>query len=792
MTIAMIILGCLLGISIVGYFTTNLLIWSLIGLAVAYGLGASNTVLAAITVVLVLINIKWTRCILISGPVLKLIRALNLLPAISETEKTAIESGNVWMDGELFSGIPDFKTLLSQPFPDLTQEEQAFLDGPCEELCKMVDDWTVHHERGFSETVWEYMKKEKFFGMIIPKKYGGLEFSATAHSAVIAKLSSRTTPLGITVMVPNSLGPAELLQHYGTQAQKDHYLPRLAAGEEIPCFALTEPGAGSDAGAISSHGEVIKNDDGSLALKLNWNKRYITLAAISTVLGLAFKLRDPHNYLGKGENPGITCVLIPSETPGVVLGRRHDPLNVPFYNCPTTGTDVIVPIESIIGGTEWAGKGWRMLVESLAAGRGISLPANATGGAKLVSRVVGAYSAIRVQFGLSIGKFEGVQEKMAEIGGFTYMMDAARRYTTGGLDKGEKPAIVTAIMKYNMTEMFRTAINHGIDILGGAAISRGPRNILAHPYMATPIGITVEGANILTRTLMVFGQGVIRCHPTMLQEITAIEKNDVAMFDEALTRHIGHVIKVKQRYLLLTLTRGRLASSPVPSPEARYVQKLTWASSVFALLADSALITLGANLKRREQITGRFADVLSWLYIGTAVLRRYKDEGFSHEDRALFKWSMDYALYQIQIGLEGILRNMSIIFKPMYAALRINPIGTPPSDKLTVEVASLLQVPGQQRDRLTDGIYIPTDTHDALGRYEEALNAVTESQETIHKIKQAVKAKTLEKAPMTVLINNAVGKGIITEKEAEQMNKAEQLREEAISVDSFTLDEYKK
>lgn len=437
------------------YTGSPLWIWAIAGYSLLFGLDAPVWLTITATVLAIVFNVAPIRRTLVSVPIMKLMDALNFLPTISETERTAIDAGTVWVDGELFSGKPDFKRILDEPYPELTKDEQDFLDNQVEALCAKVNDWDIFVDKDFPDEAWEYMRKEGFFGLIIPKKFGGHEFSATAHSAIVAKLASRSGPLATTVMVPNSLGPAELLMHYGTDEQKEYYLPRLAAGVEMPCFALTEPNAGSDAGGMEAHGIVIKGDDGELYLKLNWNKRYITLAAISTVLGLAFKLSDPENLLGRGKDLGITCALIPSNTKGVVIGRRHDPLGVPFYNCPTQGHDVVVPIDAIIGGKEGAGNGWRMLMESLAVGRGISLPAQGLGGAKLASRVVGAYTLIRKQFGLNIGKFEGIEEPMARIGGYTYMMEAARKYTTGGLDKGAKPAVITAIAKYNFTERTR-------------------------------------------------------------------------------------------------------------------------------------------------------------------------------------------------------------------------------------------------------------------------------------------------------------------------------------------------
>ena len=500
-----------------GYTGASLLIWAIAGAVALYGFAAPVWLWAVYGALALVMNVPILRQLMFSGPIMRLLNALNFLPTISETEQTAIEAGNVWVEGELFSGKPDVKRILNEPYPGLTPEEQAFLDGPVEELCRVTREWDVYQEKKLPDEAWEIIKRERFFGMIIPESYGGLGFSPMANSAVVQKLSSRSGPLAVTVMVPNSLGPAELLIHYGTQEQRDHYLPRLATGEEIPAFALTEPNAGSDAGAISSTGEVFRGENGELMLRLNWKKRYITLAAISTVLGLAFKLNDPENVLGKGTKLGITCALIPTDTEGVVLGRRHNPLGVPFYNCPTDGHDVVVPIDAIIGGADGAGQGWRMLMESLAAGRGISLPASASGGVKLVYRVASAHAKVRKQFGLPIGLFEGIEEPLARIGGFNYLMEAARRYTCGAIAQGKAPAVVSAIAKYNLTELQRKTINDGMDILGGNAISWGPRNLLAAPYMNTPIGITVEGANILTRTLMIFGQGAIRSPPLYIR-----------------------------------------------------------------------------------------------------------------------------------------------------------------------------------------------------------------------------------------------------------------------------------
>lgn len=777
------------------YAGVPLWLWGIAGYIGLIGLNAPIWVIATYTGFVLLFNVKPIRRTLISVPIMKLMDALNFLPTISETERTAIDAGTVWVDGELFSGKPDFKRILDEPYPDLTKDEQAFLDHQVEELCGLVNDWDVFVDKDFNEEAWEYMRKEGFFGLIVPKKYGGHEFSATAHSAIVAKLASRCGPLATTVMVPNSLGPAELLMHYGTQDQKDYYLPRLAAGVEMPCFALTEPNAGSDAGGMQSTGEVFKAADGSLQLKLNWNKRYITLASISTVLGVAFKLSDPENLLGKGTELGITCALVPSNTKGVVIGRRHDPLGVPFYNCPTQGHEVVLPIDAIIGGKDGAGNGWRMLMESLAVGRGISLPAQGLGGAKLATRVVGAYALIRKQFGLNIGKFEGIEEPMARIGGYTYLMEAARKYTTGGLDKGAKPAVITAIAKYNFTELTREIINDAMDVVGGAGISRGPRNVFANGYISLPIAITVEGANILTRTLMIFGQGAIRCHPYALNEINALTNNDAKAFDENFWAHIGHVGRNKARAFMLSLTRGRLASSPVSGPASKYFRKLSWASASFAFYADLALGSYGGALKMKEKIAGRYADILSNMYLAAATLRRFEAEGRRVEDEAFFHWSMEYLFYKIQVAFEGILSEIKVpglswVFRLAGVWGRLNPIGTYPSDKLGHKVAQAMQKVGKQREHITEGIYIPKDPTQAVGRYEHAMKLIFGASAMYKSLYVAIKKKDLPKKGILHILDEAVEKQILSKEEADYVRKAEEARNDAIQVDDFSQEEY--
>ncbi|MCB9653700.1 MAG: acyl-CoA dehydrogenase [Deltaproteobacteria bacterium] len=790
------IAGALLLALALGVVGARFWIYAVLAFVLMFGLGAPPWAFGLLFVVAAIALIPPIRRALISRPVMMLLDRLKVLPVISETERVALEAGTVWVDGDLFSGQPNMKRLAEADYPGLSEEEKAFLDGPVETVCRMTDDWEVNRIRDLPPEVWTYLKEQKFFGMIIPKDRGGLGFSASANSAVVAKLGSRSMTLAITVMVPNSLGPAELLVHYGTDAQKDYYLPRLARGEEVPCFALTEPGAGSDAGSITSSGEVFRGADGKLYLRLSWNKRYITLAAVSTVLGLAFKLRDPDELLEKGQDLGITCALIPTNTPGVVLGKRHDPMGVPFFNCPTMGRDVVVPIDTIIGGVEGAGQGWRMLMESLAAGRGISLPATSTAGAKFAARVAGAYAAVRRQFGLPIGKFEGIEEPLARIGGAAYTLEAARRFTCGALDKGAKPAVVTAIAKYTFTEICRSAINDAMDILGGAGISRGPRNLMAGVYTAMPISVTVEGANILTRTLVVFGQGAIRCHPFAYREVKALGDRDAVAFDQAFFGHIGHVFRNACRVIVFSVTRGRLARSPVGGPAAPYYRKLAWASASFALLSDVAMGLMGGDLKRREALTGRFADVFAWLYMGTAVLRRFEAEGRRAEDLPFLHWSMQNAFDRIQNAFEGLLQNfgsgvLGWLFRgPMAMWLRLNRFGRPPADAVAQAVAQALQSPSELRDRVTSGLYVPTDEAESLGRLEHALVLAVRAEGVLHKIKQAIRKGQLPRRSPALLLETAEADGIISSEERALVREAEAARDDAIQVDAFTLDEY--
>ncbi len=778
-----------------GYNGAPLLFWTLAATAILVGFAAPVPVLIGFAAVAVFFNISFLRRLL-SDLVMGQMKRMGFVPKISDTERAALEAGVVWIEREFFTGAPNFKKLMRKTYPKLTEEEQRYIDGPVEGLCKLIDDWKIWKDREIPEEVLSFLKKERFWAFIIPKKYGGLDFSAHAHSEIIMRIASRSIPVAITTMVPNSLGPAELLIHYGTEEQKDYYLPRLARGEDIPCFALTEPNAGSDAGSIEAEGVLFKGEDGQLYLRLNWNKRWITLAGIATVIGLAFRLRDPENFLGKGKDVGITCALIPATTAGITRDRRHDPLGVPFYNCPTQGKDVVILAEKcVIGGLANAGQGWKMLMESLAAGRGISLPSQSAGASKLAARIVGAHAAVRNQFGIAIGKFEGVAEVLGRIGGLTYACDAMRVLTTSALNQGVKPPVVTAITKYYATELGRKVVTDGMDILGGAGISRGPRNILSNHYVATPLGITVEGANVLTRTLIVFGQGVFRAHPYAYQVIKTLENGESKSFDRALWGHIGHLVRIGFRAPLLSLTRGRIYRSS-PDVNARYFQKLAWASASFAATTDMAMVLLGPELKTKESLSGRFADILAWNYIGFAVLYRFASQGHPKSDQVLVDWAMKYIFAQIQVAFDGIYANLKfpgvswLIKYGIGTWSRLNRFDREASDELSYEVAELLMHASEARDRLTVGIYQPTDRKESIGRLEFALQMTEASKKIEQKIKDAVRKKVLPKKKVDKLHEAACEKGVITSDELRDLKLAKQARWDAVQVDDFSQEEY--
>ncbi len=729
----------------------------------------------------------------ISKPLFKRIK--KVLPPISDTERDAIEAGSVWWEADLFQGNPDFNKLLKYKKPGLTAEEQAFLDGPVNELCAMLDDWKITHElQDLPENVWSFLKQNNFFGMIIPKEYGGLEFSAHAHSNVIVKISARSISAAVTVMVPNSLGPAELLLHYGTQQQKDHYLPRLADGREIPCFALTGPDAGSDAGSIPDTGIVCyKKFKGkkTLGFLLNWEKRYITLGPVATVLGLAFKAYDPDKLIGEKEALGITCALIPAKTKGITIGNRHMPLNAAFQNGPNQGKNVFIPMDWIIGGQEKIGQGWRMLVESLSAGRGISLPALSTGAGKHSLRTTGAYARIRKQFKTSIGKFEGVEEAMANLAGKTYLMNAGRLLTLSALDNHEKPSVITAILKYHNTEMMREVINNAMDIHGGRGICMGPSNYLARAYQTIPVGITVEGANILTRTMIIFGQGAMRCHPWLIKEIEAVnfhnQKQGEQRFDQALVGHLAYLLKNISRAFIYGLSGSHLGKSPVGGRVAIYYKRLSQMSAAFAVISDLALMLLGGAFKRKEKLSGRFADALSHMFYVSATLKKFHDDGQPKHDLATVEWCCKYSLYQTQIALDEILRNfppkilgllIRIIIFPLGLSLRL------PNDRQGQRVAAQMIKTSEARNSLTHGLFISKDKKDITGCLEDALQKV-ELAEPIEKRLKAQKKIKPDLLSAQEWMQQLLDEHIITEEEHHKLKAAEQAIRQVIMVDDF-------
>lgn len=741
----------------------------------------------------VVVNVPGVRRTLLVKPIFALFR--RMLPPLSRTEREALEAGTVWWDGELFSGNPDWEKLAAMPSPELTAEEEAFLAGPVEELCRMLDDWRITTELcDLPPEVWRFLKEQGFFGMIIPEEYGGKGFSALAHSQVIMKIAGRSVTAAVTVMVPNSLGPAELLLQYGTEAQKEYYLPRLAKGEEVPCFALTGPEAGSDAASIPDTGVVCRGTfrgEETVGVRLNWEKRYITLGPVATVIGLAFRLYDPEHLLGSQDELGITLALVPVDTPGITIGSRHDPLGVPFQNGPNRGEDVFIPLDRLVGGKAGAGQGWRMLMESLAAGRSISLPALSCGGAKFTARAAGAYARVRRQFRLPIGRFEGVEEALARIAGSTYLMDAARVMTCGAVDRGERPSVVSAIVKYHATERMRQVVDDGMDVMGGSGISQGPRNLLGRLYRAAPIGITVEGANILTRSMIIFGQGVIRCHPYILKEMQAAANPDsargLADFDRLLGNHVGFTLNNAARAVFLGMTGGRLAKAP-PGPARRYYQKATRFCAAFALAADVALLTLGGTLKRRERISGRLADILSYLYLISAILKRFEDREWRGDEEPLVRWGCEECLRKIQESFTGIIHNLPLRPAAWLVRLLVFPLGRPfagPSDRLCHRVAELLLEPSEVRDRLTGGLFIPTDPADPLARLEEALGRVIAAEPAEQKLREAVKAGKVRGGTDAEIVAAGVEEGVITAEEADILRQAQDARREAIKVDDF-------
>lgn len=749
----------------------------------------SYTILGLVFALFLLGAVTPWRKQLLSKPLFTLFA--NVMPDMSETEREALEAGTVSWEGDLFRGSPDFTSLLNTPAIKLTAEEQAFLDGPTTTLCRMLNDWDItHHLTDLPPDVWAYIKDQGFLGMIIPKAYGGLELSATAQVAVLAKIYGISITAATTISVPNSLGPAELLLKYGTEDQKNHYLPRLAKGIDIPCFALTGPNAGSDAASIPDKGIVCrKTIQGKevIGITLNWNKRYITLCPVATVIGLAFKLFDPENILGKGEALGISCALIPANTPGVTHGRRHFPLNTGFLNGPTQGKDVFVPLDTLIGGEAMAGQGWRMLMECLSAGRAISLPSSALGGGQLASMVSGAYARIRKQFNQPIANFEGIEEPLARIAGNTYIIDAALTMAAAAIDQGARPAVAGAILKYHTTERSRQIIIDTMDIHGGKGICLGPNNYLGRGYEGAPISITVEGANILTRSLIIFGQGAIRCHPYVLDEIKSVRNNELEAFDRALWGHVGFALSNLIKSVAFAWTDGYLTPVPI-GPMHRYYQLIHGYSSNLAFLADFSMLVLGGELKRREKLSARLGDVLSYLYLASAVLKRFHEDGSPKEDIPLVDWCCQHLFIECALAIRGIISNFPGRWQRLVLKILIQPMGIKrhkPNDQLGHELAQMLSMPNETRSRLTRFVFREPIDNCPAGRLESAFLRICAIEPLEKKVTRAVKNGQLKSLTAFDQIEEARVCGLLTDGEAKTLHEAEIARQAILAVDDF-------
>tara|TARA_R110000868_G_scaffold144960_2_gene364480 strand:- start:9349 stop:11778 length:2430 start_codon:yes stop_codon:yes gene_type:complete len=748
-------------------------------------------------IIFVPLNLRPFRKHFMARPILKMFS--KVMPPMSDTEREALEAGTVWWDGELFSGKPDWDKLAAYPEAKLTPYEQEFLDGPVNELCSKIDDWDIAYVRkDLSPELWQYIKDKGFFGLVIPKQYGGIGLSPYAFARVVERLYSTGVTVATTVGVPGTLGPAELLMHYGTEEQKDYYLPRLASGQEIPCFALTGPDAGSDAGAMPDTGIVCKgmyNGEEVIGIRLNFNKRYISFAPVATLIGLAFKMFDPEHLLSDKEDLGITCALVPRETDGITIGRRHLPANNAFQNGPIQGKDVFIPVDSIIGGAKMAGHGWRMLMECLAAGRAICLPASGVAGAKVATYTTGAYARIRKQFNVSIGKFEGVEDALAEMASVTYWTEAAFKFTLGALNSGAQPPVASAIVKYHLTEANKITMNHGMDIQAGKAVIMGPNNYLALGYQGLPIGITVEGANILTRCMIIFGQGAIRCHPYVLQEMQAAQNEDrqaaLESFDKAFFAHIGFIFSNAVRSFVTGFTGARWVKAPKIKNVRRFYQHVTRYSASFALAADLAMFTLGGELKRREKLSARFADILSKLYIVTAVLKRFQDDGYPKEDIAIMKWTCLDALYTVQEQFDGLLKNFPNRIVAGLLRVLIFPTGkrfSPPSDRLGHKLAKMIMEPNETRDRILTNAYCPTDVNHKLGLLEDVLKRVVATETIENVVIKAYKKGEITGFNFTERVHAAMTAGIISGEDANALLELEPLRQQIIAVDDFDID----
>lgn len=756
----------------------------------------TKIILVLIELILIAGSIKSLRREFLSKHFFKAVS--KAMPSMSITEREALEAGTVSWEGDIFSGTPDFTALRNAPVVALTAEEQAFIDGPVNTLCAMIDEWNITHNlTDLPPDIWQFIKENRFLGMIIPKSYGGLEFSATAQMSVLVKIYGRSITAATTISVPNSLGPGELLLKYGTEEQKNYYLPRLADGREIPCFALTGPNAGSDAASIPDKGIVCYQDfngEKVLGIRLNWDKRYITLCPVATVIGLAFRLFDPENLLGRGEDVGISCALIPANTPGITKGRRHFPLNAGFANGPTQGKDVFIPMDYLIGGATMAGCGWRMLMECLSAGRAISLPSSANGGAQAVALASGAYARLRKQFNQPIGKFEGIEEPLARIAANTYIIDAALIMAAAAIDNGAKPSVAGAILKYHTTERARQVALDAMDIHGGKGICLGPNNYLGRGYQGSPIAITVEGANILTRSLIIFGQGAIRCHPYVFKELESIRNNNLKDFDEAFFAHAGFILANFTKSVIFAWTDCYLSKTPVSSAK-RYYQLVHKYSTHLAFLADFSMAVLGGELKRKEKLSSRLGDMLSSLYLASAVLKRFHEDGEPNADLPLVEWSCQQLLYDCETAMQAVIVNFPARWARIVLRLIIKPLGNrrnKPDDQLGHKLARILIEPNETRSRLTRLVYKTAGEHCPLGRMEEAFHKICAVEELERKVMRAVKEDVLKSLTLLEQIDEALACGLLNDTEAKQLKEAEVARQEVIRVDDFSDEELRR
>ena len=795
--IALIVIGLIL-LGAIAFVRLPLIVWTVLfgGLIALTGW----IPLLIFAVVMLPLNIPVIRQVLLTKPLFKWFK--NNMPPMSQTEKEAIDAGNVGWEKYLFQGAPDWKHCMSLPKVTLRKEETDFLMNQVETICQMLNDWEIVHEQSnLPAHVWDYLKKEKFFGMIIPKRYGGLEFSVAGHSAVIVKLATRSITGAVTAMVPNSLGPAELLLHYGTNAQKEFYLPKLAVGEEIPCFALTGPEAGSDAGNIPDKGIICKdmfNGEEVIGIRLTFDKRYITLAPVATVLGVAFQLFDPDYLIGDQAEIGVTLCLIPMNHPGIEGGNRHYPLGLGLMNGPIRAKDIFIPMDWIIGGQHRAGQGWRMLMECLSAGRGISLPALSTGTSILTYKTTGAYSAIRRQFNMSLNQFEGVEESLAEIAGATYLLESTRLFTIASIEQYQRPAVTTAIAKYHMTEITRKTINHGMDVHAGRGIMMGPSNYIARWYQAVPMSITVEGANILTRCLMIYGQGIMRCHPFIKDEIGSLSIYDkdpikaVSVFDDLFMKHGGYFISNLMRTIIYSLTRGNLSftDKKIIAPAKHFVKKMNWLSAALAFTTDVSLMILGGSLKRKERLSGRLGDVLSQLYLASAVVKYHSDQNYPDTDNAVVKWVLQNRLYLAQEAFYEFFNNFPNVFVGTLLKWIIFPFGrafTPPHDRLSHEITQSMVTSNPLRERLTELCFVGKEASDPTGNLENTFIMLPKIQIAMEKMSKALRKKEISKQlSFEEQIQEAVNKKIINVLEAELYQSYENLRKQVISVDEFT------